>query len=514
VGTLSSPQAKYEQGQRPTYNHTRSIFLRGLGITYMAAFASMAVQVDGLIGSHGILPVADFLDRARRALGTGPATYWRLPTLLWLDSSDRALHALCWSGFLLAAALFAGFLPGLCTLLLWLFYLAIVVAGQVFLGFQWDSLLLEAGLLAMLMAPWRARLSRATDQPWWFAIWLVRWLVFRLMFQSGAVKLTSHDPTWWHMSALDFHYQTQPLPVWTSWYVHQMPGWFHRVSVAYMFYAELLAPFFIFGPRPIRLVGFTSMALLQLLIAGTGNYGFFNLLAIVLCLTLLDDADWGWLGRSVIRRRMPAKTDAEDDPKATGAGGAWPIARRVAAGAAGMVILEVTTAKMLERIWPGALPGAIVDLDQYVHPLRSTNSYGLFAVMTTERPEITLEGSEDGTNWKPYQFRWKPGELNRRPGFTTPHMPRLDWQLWIAALAGDCRSEPWFLRFEQKLLEGSAEVLSLLGENPFPARPPRYVRARLEAYTFTRWGSRDWWAQEDQGGFCPPIELRSFDRAD
>ena len=511
---MSFQRAKNEASPRPTFRQTRSFFLRGLGVAYMAAFASMAVQVDGLIGSHGILPVADYLDRAQRALGHGPATYWRLPTLLWLGSSDRALHALCWGGFLLGAALFAGFLPGLCALVLWLFYLSIVVAGQVFLGYQWDSLLLEAGLLAVLMAPWQVRLGRATDRPWWFSIWLVRWLVFRLMFQSGVVKLTSHDPTWWNFSALDFHYETQPLPAWTSWYIHQMPSLFHRMSVGFMFYAELVAPFFIVGPRPIRLVGFMSMVLLQLLIAGTGNYGFFNLLAMVLCLTLLDDLDWECLRRIVSPRRKPAKTEAEDDAMASGAGLAWSIPRRVAVGAAAIIIVEVTTAEMLERIWPGAVPTALVELNQYVEPLRSTNSYGLFAVMTTERPEIIVEGSEDGTSWKPYRFRWKPGELEPRPWFTTPHMPRLDWQLWFAALAGDCRNAPWFLRFEQKLLEGAPEVLSLLGENPFPNRPPRFVRARLELYKFTQWGSRDWWAGQDHGLFCPPIELRSFDRGD
>jgi lipase maturation factor 1 len=507
-------RAKNEESSRPKYKLTRSVFLRGLGLTYMAAFASMAVQVDGLIGSHGILPVADYLDRARRVLGPGLGTYWRLPTLLWLDSSDRALHALCWGGFLVGAALFAGFLPGICTLLLWLSYLSIVVAGQIFLGYQWDSLLLETGLLAVLMTPLQARLERATDRPWWFTLWLVRWLLFRLMFQSGLVKLTSHDPTWWHLSALDFHFETQPLPAWTSWYVHQMPAWFHRLSVSFMFYAEMVAPFFIFGPRPIRLVGFGSIVLLQLLIAATGNYGFFNLLAVVLCLTLLDDRDWKWLGRNVNPRRKPAETGAEDDSKACRTWRTWSIPRRMAVGAVGMIIIIVTTAEMLERIWPGVVPTALVELDQYVDPLRSTNSYGLFAVMTTERPEIIVEGSEDGTSWKPYQFRWKPGELNRRPGFTTPHMPRLDWQLWFAALAGDCRGTPWFLRFEQKLLEGTPEVLSLVSENPFPNRPPRFVRARLDLYKFTRWGSRDWWIRQDRGLFCPPIELRSFDRAD
>jgi hypothetical protein len=507
-------RAKDEASPRPTYTQTTSIFLRGLGLTYIAAFASMAAQVDGLIGSRGILPVADYLDTAQRVLGPGPATYCRLPTLLWLNSSDRALHALCWSGCLIGAVLFAGFVPAACTILLWLSYLSIVVAGQIFLGYQWDSLLLEAGFLAVLMAPWKVRLGRAGDRPWWFTVWLVRWLVFRLMFQSGVVKLTSHDPTWWNFSALDFHYETQPLPAWTSWYIHQMPARFHRLSVGFMFYAELLAPFFILGPRLIRLVGFASMVLLQLLIASTGNYGFFNLLAIVLCLTLLDDRDWEWLRHHAIPRRSPAVAEAENDSSVNGVGELCLIPRRLAVGSIGTIVIGFTTVEMLERIWPNVVPGAIVELDEHVRPLSIANSYGLFAVMTTERPEITVEGSEDGTSWKPYRFRWKPGDLDSRPRFTTPHMPRLDWQLWFAALSGHCRFVPWFLRFEQKLLEGEPEVLSLLGENPFPNRPPRYVRARLELYKFTRRGAWDWWDREDRGLFCPPIELHSFDRAD
>ncbi len=289
---MSTHQLMTEKSPLPTYRRTRAIFLRGLGLTYMAAFASMAGQVDGLIGSHGILPATEYFAQAARVLGLGPKTYWRLPSLLWLNASDHALHALCWGGLLLGAALFAGIMPGLCTALLWIAYLSITVGGQVFLGYQWDSLLLEAGLLAVLMAPWSLRLSRATDQPWPFTVFLVRWLVFRLMFMSGVVKLTSQDATWWGWSALDFHYETQPLPTWTSWYVHQMPWWFHRLSVGFMFYAELAAPILVFGSRVMRRVAFASLVLLQLLIAATGNYGFFNLLSLVLCATILDDSDW------------------------------------------------------------------------------------------------------------------------------------------------------------------------------------------------------------------------------
>ena len=189
---MSSQRAKKEEDLRPTYRQTRSIFLRGLSLCYMAAFTSIAAQVDGLIGSHGILPVADYLDRARQVLGPGPAKYCELPTLLWLSSSDLVLHAICWGGVLLAALLFVGLLPGLCAVLLWLLYLSIVVAGQIFLGYQWDMLLLEAGFLAFLMAPWRVRLGRAFDRPWPLSIWLVRWLLFRLDVRVGHGQ--THEP--------------------------------------------------------------------------------------------------------------------------------------------------------------------------------------------------------------------------------------------------------------------------------------------------------------------------------
>jgi hypothetical protein len=175
----------------------------------------------------------------------------------------------------------------------------------------------------------------------------------------------------------------------------------------------------------------------------------------------------------------------------------------------GGILVAVTAAQTVETVLPWVIvPTPIQMAAQAIEPLRSANPYGLFRVMTTRRPEITVEGSDDGESWKPYRFRWKPCELDRAPRFTTPHLPRLDWQMWFAALAGDCRSTPWFLRFEQRLLEGAPEVLSLLRENPFPDRPPRYIRARLALYTFTPWGSKDWWAREELGLFCGPLALR------
>jgi hypothetical protein len=510
-----------------SYRWTRSLLLRGLGLVYLAAFGSLAVQVDGLIGSQGILPASEYLERVGRVLGEGTVRYRLLPTLLWLGASDGALHALCWGGLAMSALVVAGIVPGPCLALLWAFYLSLTVVGQEFLSFQWDALLLESGLLALLLTPWGTRLGRAGDEPWWLPEWLFRWLVFRLMLLSGALKLASGDPTWWTGRALDYHYETQPLPVWTSWYMHQMPEWFGWLSVWLMFYAEIVAPFFVWGPRLWRRVGFVSMALLQTLIAATGNYGFFNLLTLVLCLSVFDDQDLKWVasvaqrvakpGWRVIRGRwsepLPggvggatAAGDVQAETYAPAVTRPWSIPRRATVGAIAALLVTATAAQTLESLFPWIeLPVAVQMVSQALEPLRSTNSYGLFRVMTRERPEITIEASEDGSSWKPYRFRWKPGELDRAPRFTTPHMPRLDWQMWFAALAGDCRAAPWFLQFERRLLSGTPEVLALLRENPFPEGPPRYLRARLDRYTFTRWGSPDWWAREELGMFCPPM---------
>jgi hypothetical protein len=474
--------------QRPRYRRMRAILLRGLGVVYLSAFGSLAVQVDGLIGSGGILPAGELLGEIGPILGRG--RYWRVPTLLWLDPSDRGLHLLCWGGIVASLLLVAGVMPGACLVVLWLSYLSLVTVGQPFLGYQWDTLLLESGLLGILFTPWVFWLGRARGEPSHAVVWLIRWLVFRLVFLSGVVKLTSGDPSWWAWKAMTYHYETQPLPSWTSWYLHQMPPWFQAASVGFVFWAELIAPLLVFGPRRPRMVAFGSIMLLQALIAATGNYGFFNLLSAVLCLSLVEDRDWG----------RPASD--RDDPLPS----SWW--RRVPLGVAGAVIVLVTTMEGLDRSgWTVIFPETMEAVRRWVSPLHSMNAYGLFAVMTTERPEIVVEGSDDGEAWAPYEFRWKPGDVARRPRFTTPHMPRLDWQMWFAALAPDCRTQGWFLAFERRLLEGSPDVLRLLRGNPFPARPPRYLRARSYLYRFTGRGARDWWQREERGLYCPPVGL-------
>jgi lipase maturation factor 1 len=485
----------------PSFFVSRWLFLRLLGLIYLAAFVSLWVQIDGLIGSRGILPVADYLTAARRL--PSPERYYLVPTLCWLDTSDAFLHGLCAAGVVLSGLLMLGLAPLPVLVGLWACYLSLATAGQDFLGFQWDNLLLETGLLAVFLAPLQLWPRLRREAPSSRAVlWVFRWLLFRLVFMSGIVKLLSRDVTWWNLTALEYHYETQPLPPWTAWYMHQLPGWFQQFSVLVTFALELLVPvLLLLGPRRGRLVACAGIVLLQLLILATGNYGFFNLLAIALCVPVLDDACFPtWL-----RARLRPVTIPDPPPRPWVWGGRL---RAVAvAGLFGLSLLPFLANLGLFRRGPDWLARAY----RVVAEFRSVNSYGLFAIMTTQRDEIIVEGSDDGETWLPYEFNWKPGDVDRRPAFVTPHMPRLDWQMWFAAL-GTVRDNPWFVSFLVRLLQGSPDVLALLERNPFPDKPPRYVRAVLYDYHFTdpatRRATGAWWRRELKGLYCPPVGWR------
>ncbi|HEY7515086.1 MAG TPA: lipase maturation factor family protein, partial [Vicinamibacteria bacterium] len=445
--------------QAPGLSGVRRLFLRLLGLVYLAAFASLAVQVEGLYGSRGILPVTELLGFAASRLG--PERYRLLPTLAWVSASDGALLFLAWGGAALALLQVACVAPRLVLLLLWAFYLSLVSPGRVFMGFQWDGLLLEAGLLAVFLAPGGVRPGAGAPPPPAYAVWLLRLLLFRLMFGSGAVKLLSGDPTWRSLDALRVHYETQPLPTWIGWYAHQLPVTVQRLSCGTMFLVELGLPLLIFAGRSGRLVAFAGFVLLQGTIALTGNYGFFNLLTVALAVLLLDDAALPRALRPAVPAPVPAPRPLV----------LW-IRRAATVVPATLFLVSVvvfSSSLGLRVPWPAP----VLVLEEALAPFRSVNAYGLFAVMTTSRPAILVEGSRDGLEWRAYPFRFKPDDLDRPPGFVAPHQPRLDWQMWFAAL-GDCEANPWFLRFLDRLREGSPPVLGLLAGNPFPEGPPRY----------------------------------------
>jgi predicted DCC family thiol-disulfide oxidoreductase YuxK len=474
---------------------TQWLFLRLLAAIYLAAFASLAVQVTGLLGEHGISPAHDFFGRLSTDLGPTQMwmRFWAVPSLFWWNSTDAVLAGACWAGVALAALLFAGYLERLALVLLYVLYLSFSLAGQEFLSFQWDALLLEAGFLAIFFG--HTSVTQKT------IAWLYRWLAFRLYFLSGFVKLASNDPTWRSLSALDFHYWTQPLPTIVAWYADKLPRWFQHASTFIVLAVELGAPFLIFAPRRIRLFGAGLLLGLETLIFVTGNYTFFNLLAAAITLFLFDDQAL----RGIVWTPRRVREWLMSEPPRSGRIG------RLAAAALTLVILPLGFARIYENA-AQQLPGPIEALARYASPFQVVNSYGLFAVMTTERIEIVVEGSDDGQQWRAYEFPYKPGDVTRAPRWAAPHQPRLDWQMWFAALS-DYRTNPWFVTFCERLLEGSPEVVGLLAKNPFPDHPPRYVRAMTYQYRFSTWeehrNTGAWWHREPHGEYLPPVGLRT-----
>lgn len=424
------------------------LFSRALGVIYAVAFVSFGVQVNGLIGSDGILPAARFLEAVHRQLGS--SAYWQVPTVFWLNHGDFALQAVCWAGA--AIGIGVAVLPSRPLLqrggfaLLYVLYLSLVSVGQEFMGYQWDALLLETGFLAIFLSGGRLRAL------------FFQFLLFRLMLESGIAKLASHDETWRNLTALTYHWETQPLPTPLAWYVAQAPLWFQKFSCAFMFFIELVVPFMMFGPRRLQYIAAGSTILLQVIILLTGNYTYFNWLTIALCLMVLPAPE-------------PVRTDNR--------------------------YVSIALAVLLAFLW----------FSKLAPQFQVINRYGLFANMTTKRDEISIEGSNDGEHWTAYTFRYKPEALDRAPRWVAPHQPRLDWQMWFAALE-DPQQLPWFQHFLAKLLRGSPAVLGLLEKNPFPDKPPTYIRALFYEYHFTHSAGRDYWQRELRGQYFPAVSLK------
>lgn len=479
---------------------TRWVFLRLLGIIYLIAFVSFGVQTAGLIGKNGILPAGEYLQAVKKAYGR--KAFLQVPTLALLNSSDAFLRFLWIAGAALALLLILGLQTTPILLLLYLLYLSLLYIGQAFLSFQWDALLLETGFLSIFLVAPSLLPGQALAPPSPVVIFLFRWLLFRLMFMSGAAKLASHDPTWKSLTALMYHYETQPLPLPTAYFAHRLPLWFQKFSTLVSLLIEIPVPFLVFFPGVLRLIGGGLMVFLQLLILGTGNYAFFNYLSITLATFLLND--------SILQRLLPPALLLLVPPAPTGSWVAWsnwvivPLA---------VILVAAGLSFMIYRFLRNpAILGLTRPLMVFADTLHIVNPYGLFASMTTRRPEIILEGSNDGENWQPYEFKYKPGPLDRPLPVVAPHQPRLDWQIWFAALS-DYRKNPWFLHFIQRLLEGSPEVLRLLAKNPFPEKPPHYIRALLYDYRFTTPSEKrqtgNWWRRDALGYYMPTASMEA-----
>jgi predicted DCC family thiol-disulfide oxidoreductase YuxK len=459
----------------PRYDLVSFLFLRLFGLIYLSAFISFAVQAQGLIGSHGILPLADMVNAVANGFGT--ERFFLMPMVFWLDASDFAIQAVCWVGAGLSILLVLNVLPRLNLFLLYVLYLSLFYGGQTFMNFQWDTFLLETGFTALL-------LSFATTP----GIWLLRWLLFRLVFMSGVVKLLSGDPNWWNLSALSYHFLTQPLPTPLAWYAARLPPSVLKFASGSMLFIELVLPFLIFSPRRLRFFAAFGILLLQSCILITGNYNWFNLQTMLLCLNLFDDSAI----RKVLLRGFSPLRPIHGDNKTP----RRPVPILIVSALASLIVF-CSFVEMDER-FGGSPPAVAQVIDRLFWPLHITSPYGLFAAMTTERAEIIVEGSYDGVEWREYEFRYKPGNAAREPRWNIPHQPRLDWQMWFAALQ-DPRRLLWFSRFIQRLRQNEPAVTALLEKNPFPDRPPAYVRALLYDYNYADSNEKAegvWWKRK------------------
>lgn len=469
---------------------THWVFLRALGFVHLWAFGSLWAQIQGLVGPEGIRPAQETLARAAAYLAEHGESPWRvMPTLAWFIGADaKALHLLCGGGVLAALALTFNRFSKTAIAALFVLYLSLFHIGAEFTRYQWDLLLLEVTFAALLYSP---RFPHS--------VWLPRLVLFKLMFSSGVVKLASGDPTWHGLTALDYHYWTQPIPHIGGWLAWQAPG--HTLSCVLMFGVELVVPFLVFL-RPAW--AFWPFAGLLGVMGATGNYGFFHVLSAALCVTLLPDATW----RRWLRDRVHVTAPAAPARWLTGLH-ALPLAW--------LMVLSLLHLGMLgqRRGPPNPTRDALATAyDSLIGPLDAwqvESSYGLFATMTTHRDEIQVEGSSDGgQTWRPYRFAFKPNDARDLPAPALFHMPRLDWQMWFAAL-GTCRRNEWFLLFQRRLLEGAAPVLGLLAESPFPPdAPPTLVRSRVEHYTFAESARDGFWTVTPGPDYCPTLSIDQF----
>lgn len=476
----------------PTYWLTRFVILRLLGIIYAVAFLVAINQILPLIGSDGLLPVELFINRINRVIGS-ISGFIRLPSVFWFNYSDTALLITAWIGFLLSCVVAAGYANALMLAILWFLYMSFVHIGQEWYGYGWEIQLLETGFLSIFLCPlidMRPFPRRAPPMP---VIVLFRWLIFRIMFGAGMIKVR-WDVNWLNGTALWYHFETQPIPGPLSRWFHFLPHSVLKIGVWFNFLAELVASWFVFWPRLARHIAGTVIILFQLNIFISGNLSYLNLLTIVPALACLDDGFWG----RILPKRLVYKAEsaaANAEPSRPMITTAW----------------VVTVIVGLLSIQPAVnLLSAGQIMNRSFDPLDLVNTYGAFGTVGQERLNVVFEGTRDNdttdkANWKPYIYKGLPVEIDRRPPQVAPYQLRLDWQMWFASMSTP-EEYPWTLHLTWKLLHNDPGAVGLFAENPFPGKPPKYIRAVLYRYAFVR--SNDdgiWWTRKKISDWLPAL---------
>jgi len=462
---------------------TRLALQRGLALILLIAFLNAVNQFKPLLGERGLLPVPQFVKQI---------SFSESPSLFFFFPNDTAFTMAAWLGVLLSCAALMGvteqfglWLSMLIWASLWVLYISFVNVGQTFYAFGWESILLEACFYAIFLG------SRTTN-PQTAVIWLFRWLLFRIMFGAGLIKLRG-DPCWRDLTCLNYHYETQPMPNPLSWYFHWAPEWTHRGGVLFNHFAELIVPFGYFLPQPISTIAGIITILFQGTIFLSGNLSWLNALTIILAFSTFDDR---FLAK-ILRIYRP-ETHLP------------PLAVRIAVAGLAALVAILSVRPIRNLLSPNQVMNTVYNRFHLV------GTYGAFGSITRPRYEVIVEGTDEvvllpSTKWREYEFKGKPAALARRPPQIAPYHLRLDWLMWFAAMSS-YQDHPWFVHFIGKLLEGDRATLALLRSNPFPAEPPRFVRASLYEYHFAspteHAANGFWWKREFVGAYFPPVSLQ------
>lgn len=461
---------------RPTYWLTRFLMLRLLGAIYAIAFLVAINQIVPLIGANGLLPVGIFLKRVGEALGSTGAGFMRLPSIFWFDHSDKLLLAAAWAGFVLSCIVLAGFANALLLAVLWFLYMSFVHVGQDWYGYGWEIQLLETGFLSIFLCPLldlRPFPKRAPPMP---VIVLFRWLAFRVMLGAGLIKIRG-DEVWRNGTALYYHFETQPIPGPLSRFFHFMPRIILKGGVWFNHLAELVAPWFVFWPRIARHIAGCVIILLQIILIFSGNLSFLNWLTILPALACFDDGFWSKL----LPRRLVLLSEAASaraEPSRPMLATAWIVTALIA-------ILSIQPA--INMLSPKQIMNTSFD------PFDLVNTYGAFGSVGRERFNVVFEGTmdevpDDKANWKAYHYKGLPVDLDKSSPQIAPYHLRLDWQMWFAAMS-TAEEYPWTFNLISKLLHNDPDAVALFAGNPFPHKPPRYIRAVLYRYNFAQPGN-------------------------
>ncbi|HYI33605.1 MAG TPA: lipase maturation factor family protein [Glaciibacter sp.] len=466
------------------YEIARQILQRGIAACFLIAYVSAINQFPALLGERGLLPVPHFVSRI---------PFRASPSLFHWRYSDRLLLAISWAGTAISATLVLGlpqlgppWLPMIAFLLLWAGYLSIVNVGQTFYSFGWESLLLEAGFIVAFLG------SNEVGPPITIIIFL-RWVVFRLEFGAGMIKIRGGSE-WRDLTALNYHHETQPMPNPVSAFAHNLPKWFHRLEVLGSHFAQLIVPVFLFFPQPVASIAAMVIILTQLWLVFTGNFAWLNWITIVLAFSGVDD--------HAFRLFFPAVEVGGPTPDP-------PLWFVIVVLAVTAFLVGLSYLPLLNLFSRNQLMNASFNRYHLV------NAYGAFGTVTKERYEIVVEGSAadvpgPDAEWVPYEFKGKPGDISRMPRQYAPYHLRLDWLMWFLALGA--RDVRWFQVFLIRLLEGDRRTLKLLARNPFPDEPPKWVRARVYLYRFAtgrhRRATGQWWVRTEVGALVTPTSLR------